>query len=193
MNTYEPNGSKQLNIEVKELTKMNQGYIYLLFTNTGSLLTKTIGLYTRAEYNHVSIAIDSEMVEVYSFGRRQINNPFWGGFVREKTSEAFFQNADCSIYKYAVTPEQSGKLRNLISEFNRRQDSYRYNLIGLLGVPFNLPIQRTNAYFCSQFVSHLLIEANITIFEKPAELITPQDIQSLPGLIPMYQGKLAYA
>jgi hypothetical protein len=172
---------------------MNQSYIYLLFTNTGSLLTKTIGLYTRAEYNHVSIAIDSEMIEVYSFGRRQINNPFWGGFVREKTSEAFFQNADCAIYKYAVTPAQSGQIRNLLSQFNRRQDSYRYNLVGLLGVLLNIPIQRTDAYFCSQFVSYLLIEASIATFDKPPELITPQDIQSLPGLIPMYQGKLAYA
>lgn len=171
---------------------MNQGYIYLLFTNTGSLLTKTIGLYTRAEYNHVSIAIDSEMIEVYSFGRRQINNPLWGGFVREKTNETFFQNADCSIYKYAVTPAQSGKIRNLLSQFSRRKNSYRYNLLGLLGVLFNIPIQRADAYFCSQFVSYLLIEASIATFEKPPELITPQDIQSLPGLIPMYQGKLAY-
>src|SRR5699024_12661994 len=99
---------------------MNQSYIYLLFTNTGSLLTKTIGLYTRAEYNHVSIAIDSEMIEVYSFGRRQINNPFCGGFVREQTSEAFFQYAVCAIYNCEVSHEHSVKYLYLFSKINRR-------------------------------------------------------------------------
>lgn len=33
--------------------------------------------------NHVSIALDRELTEVYSFGRKQPDNPFIGGFVKE--------------------------------------------------------------------------------------------------------------
>lgn len=54
----------------------------------------------------------------------------------------------------------------------------------------NKPIYRKHAYFCSQFIAHLLIEAEIFAFNKPAELVTPQDIQQIPELIPVYRGKL---
>lgn len=169
---------------------MKQDYVYLLFTNTGTLLTKTIGLYTRAEYNHVSIALDPNLEEVYSFGRKQLHNPFLGGFVRESTHEAFFQKADCSIYACAVSPEQKQKLQEILTAFKNRKDYYQYNLLGLIGVLINLPIPRSNAYFCSQFVAYLLTEAEIVTFDKPPELITPQNIQHIPGLISLYQGKL---
>lgn len=169
---------------------MRQEHIYLLFTNTGTLLTKAIGLYTKAEYNHVSLALDLELNEVYSFGRKHFRNPFWGGFVKESTEEGLFQNADCSIYAYAISPKQSKKLKRALAIFKSRQDTYHYNFLGLFGVMLNKPIRRSNAYFCSQFVASLLMEAEIVSFNKPPELITPQDIQQIPELISIYRGKL---
>lgn len=169
---------------------MRQNHIYLLFTNTGTLLTKAIGLYTKAEYNHVSLALDLELNEIYSFGRKHLRNPFWGGFVKENMEEKFFQKADCSIYACTISPKQSEKLLETLAFFKSRKDTYHYNVLGLFGVMLNKPIQRSNAYFCSQFVAYLLIEAGIVSFDKPPELITPQDIQQIPGLISIYQGKL---
>ncbi|CEI83621.1 hypothetical protein J18TS1_04320 [Oceanobacillus oncorhynchi subsp. incaldanensis] len=169
---------------------MKQDYIYLLFTNTGTLLTKAISLYTKAEYNHVSLALDLELNEIYSFGRKHLRNPFWGGFVKENTEEELFQKADCSIYAYAISSKQNKKLQETLAFFKQRKDNYHYNVIGLFGVMFNKPIPRSNAYFCSQFVAYLLMEAGMVSFDKPPELITPQDIQQLPGLISIYQGKL---
>ncbi|WP_440895591.1 hypothetical protein ACS127_13660 [Amphibacillus sp. Q70] len=169
---------------------MSQKYIYLLFTNTRTLLTKAIGLYTKADYNHVSLALDPRLKEVYSFGRKQLYNPFWGGFVEENTKEKLFQNADCTIYAYPIDLKQCQKLQETLTFFKNRKDSYHYNLLGLFGVMLNKPIQRSNAYFCSQFVAYLLIKAGIVSFDKPPELITPQDIQQLPGLISIYQGKV---
>lgn len=169
---------------------MRQEHIYLLFTNTGTLLTKAIGLYTKAEYNHVSLALDLSLNEIYSFGRKYFRNPFLGGFVKESRQEKLFQKADCSIYAYPINSRQSKQLQETIALFMSKKETYHYNLLGLFGVLLNKPIQRPNAYFCSQFVAYILTEAGIVSFDKPFGLITPQDIQQTPGLISIYQGKL---
>ena len=63
---------------------MTENKVYILLTDTGSLLTKLIKLYTKKPYNHASISFDFELSEVYSFGRKKVENPFHGGFVKEK-------------------------------------------------------------------------------------------------------------
>ena len=60
--------------------------IYIVLTDTGTLLSKAIGLYTRKDLNHASIAFDEELKEMYSFGRKQRHNPFVGGFVKENAA-----------------------------------------------------------------------------------------------------------
>lgn len=169
---------------------MREKHIYLLFTNTGTLFTKAIGFYTKADYNHVSIALDLGLKEMYSFGRKNLHNPFQGGFVKEEAQEEFFQKADCSIYACAVNSMQKQQLKEALSLFTSRKEAYHYNLLGLFGVLLNKPIQRKNAFFCSQFVAYILAEAAIVTFEKPVELITPQDLQQIPKLTRIYQGKL---
>lgn len=57
--------------------------IYVLLTDTGTLFTKIIRCFTNAPYNHVSIVLDEELNEIYSFGRKNLRNPFFGGFIRE--------------------------------------------------------------------------------------------------------------
>ncbi|GAB2546363.1 hypothetical protein [Gracilibacillus alcaliphilus] len=169
---------------------MRKKYIYLLFTNTGTLFTKAIRLYTKASYNHASIALDLSLKEMYSFGRKYPRNPFLGGFVKEETQESFFQRADCSIYACEISAEQEQRLKDSLSLFMSSPENYHYNFIGLFGVMFNKPIHRKNAYFCSQFIAYILAEAAIASFHKPFELITPQDLQQLPELTLIYQGKL---
>ena len=44
--------------------------IYIVLTDTGTLLSKTIGMYTRKDLNHASIAFDEQLTEMYSFGRK---------------------------------------------------------------------------------------------------------------------------
>lgn len=61
---------------------MGKKTIYIVLTDTGTLLSKAIGMYTRKDLNHASIAFDKELTEMYSFGRKQRHNPFVGGFVK---------------------------------------------------------------------------------------------------------------
>lgn len=164
--------------------------VYILLTNTGSLLTKLIKLYTKKPYNHASIAFDRQLSEVYSFGRKTIRNPFIGGFVKEDVKAGLFKQADCAIYSMTVTEDQIQKIKHYLKPFEAQKKDYRYNFLGLFGVMFNKPIKRKNAFFCSQFVAYLLKESNIIAFDKPLPLITPHDLQHAPKFQIVYEGKL---
>lgn len=164
--------------------------VYILLTDTGSLLTKLIKLYTKKPYNHASIALDSKLLEVYSFGRKTVRNPFIGGFVKEDVKAGLFKQADCAIYSFTATEDQIQKMKHLLIQFEAQKKDYRYNFLGLFGVMFNKPIKRKNAFFCSQFVAFLLEESNIIDFNKPLSLITPHDLQSTSTFQFVFEGKL---
>ena len=57
--------------------------VYLVLTYTGTILSRIVKLYTRKEYSHVSIALDENLEEMYSFGRVNPYIAFIGGFVHE--------------------------------------------------------------------------------------------------------------
>lgn len=169
---------------------MDKNTIYLIFTKNNTLFSKAIGVYTKHEYNHVSIALDTNFSTVYSFGRKQFNNPFLAGFVEENLHDQFFQEASCTIYSCEITLSQSKEIQKVIHQFIRQKNLYKYNLLGLFGVMFGKPIPRANAYFCSQFVAYVLLKAGINHLNKPLGLTTPQDIELIAGLNCIYQGKV---
>lgn len=170
---------------------MREKKIYILLTDTGTLFTKLIKLFTKKPYNHASISFDCELSEVYSFGRKTAKNPFIGGFVKEDVKRGLFKQADCIIYSYTVTEVEKKKMRNCINEIEKQKGEYRYNFIGLFGVMFNKPMRRKKAFFCSQFVASVLKECDSIYFEKPLSLISPDDLQQLSTLHFVYEGKLA--
>lgn len=58
---------------------MSDQKIYLLLTDTGSMLTRMRQTVYEEKYNHVSLAFDAELADTFSFGRKKANNPFIGG------------------------------------------------------------------------------------------------------------------
>ncbi|WP_017471105.1 hypothetical protein [Amphibacillus jilinensis] len=164
--------------------------VYLLFLSTGTLLAKTIDLYTKQSLNHVSIALDQELNLVYSFGRKRPHNPFIGGFIRENLSLPFFNRSMCAIYQLKVTEEEYTQLVEQIMIMESHKHLYRYNFLGLFGVMLNKEFHRENAFFCSQFVASMLQECGIYHSAKPPGLIRPQDLRAWRELTPFYYGKL---
>ena len=57
--------------------------IYIVLSQTGTMFSKALKFFTRAEYNHASISLTPTLETMYSFGRINPNNPFVGGFVEE--------------------------------------------------------------------------------------------------------------
>ncbi len=172
---------------------MKHKYIYLVFTKTGTWLSKTLNFFESSEYIHVSLGLDNPFNNLYSFGRTKLNNPFSGGFVIEDLSKGLykrFENAPICVYRLKVTEKQYEMLQKEISTFLIAQQDYRYNFIGLFGVWFNYPINRNSHFFCSQFVSLTLTHAGIYNPKKTLGLIKPCDLLKIKSLELMYRGTI---
>lgn len=169
---------------------MQEEKLYLVFTDTGTVLSEAIKRFTKKPYNHASIAFDSSLKEVYSFGRKKPHNPFNGGFVREDMHSFIFLDSNCAVYSLTVSKEQKIHMKQMISDIEKEKDLYRYNFIGLFGALLEKEIPRQHAFFCSQFVSMVLQDSGALMFDKPYCFIAPHDIQSAAGLTLEYEGDM---
>lgn len=164
--------------------------VYVVLTDTGTLFSRTIRLFTKDELNHVSIAFDLELNEVYSFGRKNQSNPFLAGFVKEDVRGVLFRHTMCSIYKCKVSSTTYKDIRQRIKHMEQNADLYRYNLLGMMCVAFKIQLQRQYAYFCSQFVATIFKENGVNIVDKPPLFVKPGDFQHTTELELVYRGKL---
>ena len=174
---------------MNEVAKMEKK-IYIILSNTGTLLSKAISIYTRKELNHVSIAFDEELNEMYSFGRKSSHNPFNGGFVKENPVEGLFQRATCAIYECKVTDSEYMRMRNKIRQMEQQKQFYKYNLIGLVLVAVNIEMERENAFFCSQFVATIMKECPSSRFQVAPPLAQPHHFEQLSALTLKFKGNL---
>ncbi len=177
----------------KGVGMMEDTYVYILLTDTGTLFTKSIKKYTKAPYNHVSISFDSELKELYSFGRKRPSNPFNGGFVREDVENGTYRKypgTTCVLYKMKVTKREVEKMRRIIGVFQKKETKWFYNLLGVIGVSINEPVEIDSSYFCSQFVSDVLHRSGIKLWDKLPSLVTPDDFRQSERLEWVYEGKL---
>lgn len=164
--------------------------IYFIFSDTGTWLSRAIKIFATDKLNHTSIAFDDNLEEVYSFGRIQPKNPFSGGFVQENISGELLRDADCAIYSFKVKVEEYEEIRRKIKEIEVSKSLYRYNFIGLLGILFNIEINRQHAFFCSQFVAYVTKDIESLQIDKPICFATPGDIRDREGMDLVYYGKL---
>ena len=65
--------------------------VYIMLTQVGTLVSKSIKLYTKAKYNHASIGADPSLRVFYSFARRVRYFPIIGGFITEVVNEGMFK------------------------------------------------------------------------------------------------------
>ncbi len=168
--------------------------VYILLTNTGTLFTKTIQTYTKAPYNHASISFDRELSELYSFGRKNPNNPLNGGFVKEDIQTGTYSkypNTTCVIYELRVSDREVAKMKRVLQLFIRMRQKFFYNLLGVIGVALKEPVEFSNSYFCSQFVAEILKRSGIRLWNKLPALVTPDDFRQCERLHLIYEGKLS--
>lgn len=168
-------------------------HLYILLTDTGTMFTRLIKRITAAPYNHASIALDGQLNEVFSFGRKCADNPWVGGFVEEDVYEGTFSHfpgTRCALLRFAVTQQQYDQVRAVIQRYKDEEDAYRYNLIGLFGVLMRLDITRERSYFCSQFVAETLRQSGIRLWDRSSTLVTPHDFLLHPSMELVYEGML---
>lgn len=167
--------------------------IYIVLTHTGTALSRIIKYYTKDEFSHVSIALDADLEEMYSFGRLHPYNPFWGSFVHEcinKGTFKRFKNTRAEVHSMFVIDEQYEKAQKVIAYFNNNKQKYRFNFIGLACVSIHKKIKRKNTFYCAEFVRHILKVSGVTEVNELPEIIRPEDFKKLNGIMLEYKGLL---
>lgn len=150
--------------------------IYIVLTFTGTILSRIVRFYTKKEYGHVSLALDKDLKEMYSFGRLNPYNPFIGGFVHEGINKGTFKrfyNTTAAIYSIDVSKDQYSKIKRKIKKMSKKKKQYRFNTLGLFTIPIKLKIKRKNSFYCAEFVKYLTDSAEINL--NLPELIKPMD------------------
>lgn len=167
--------------------------IYIILTHTGTILSQIIKYYTKDEFSHISIALDDDLEEMYSFGRLNPYNPFWGSFVHEHINKGTFKRfkkTRTEVYSLFVTDEQYEKAKKVITYFNNNKQKYKFNILGLACVSINKKITRKNTFYCAEFVKHILKSSGVTEVNKLPEIIRPENFKELDGLRLEYEGLL---
>jgi hypothetical protein len=170
---------------------MSYKYIYLVFSKTGTWLSRALNVFSETKYVHASLSFDDNFTKMYSFGRTNPDNPFSGGFVEENLYDGVykkFAKSECLIYRIRITEDQYTNLKDTVEGFIKDRDKYRYNFLGLFAILLNRPIKRKNHYFCSQFVSEVLIKGSVYESDKVPELVKTEDLISINNKDFVYEG-----
>ena len=165
--------------------------IYLVLTHTGTVLSNIVKFYTKKKYTHISIGLDSELNELYSFGRLNPYNAFIGGFVHEELNKgtfARFKNTMGAVYSLNVTDEQYDSIVETIENIKQNKDKYKFNVIGLFLVSINRKYQKPDTFYCAEFVKYIL-ETSLNKQLLP-EIIKPMDFVELDNIKLRYEGVL---
>ncbi len=165
--------------------------IYIVLTYTGTLLSKIVKLYTRKEFSHVSISLDKNLENMYSFGRK---NPYLilpAGYVHEGVDVGTFKRfkkTKTAIYSLQITDEQYENLEKEIKKFNRKKDDYDFNIAGLFTAMFRWKLKRERKLYCAEFVKVVLDDAGV-VTNLP-NCVRPDDFKHIEGLKLVYTGQL---
>jgi len=139
--------------------------IFVVFSSTPYKIGKAIRVFTGEEFNHVSIALDPQLTQMYSFARRYYKTPFYGGFVKESLSRYHLngKSAYVRICKIPVTEEQHRSLSIRMSKMMRKKELYLYNHISALGTVVKKPVRTKAAYTCVEFCVMILSKIGMDV------------------------------
>lgn len=166
--------------------------VYVIFSFTGTYFSTFLRFMSKEKYIHVSLALDENLKEVYSFGR---HNPRWAfpcGFSEEDFDHVtkVFKKTICQIYKLPLTKNEYKQLKKEITKYKDNKDEYHYNIVGLVPIQFNKICHRKHHFVCSQFVGKVFNDTKIHNFKKDYSIIRPNDIRKIPRLSLKYEGKM---
>ena len=170
--------------------------IYILLTKSDTLFSKVIYRITRAEYTHASISLDRELTMLYSFGRKYRYSMLPAGFVHEDINRGVMGSSDtmkCALYRIRISDSSYSRLERRIRHMEANRESYRYNIMGIPLCMFGIARERRMHFFCSQFVSGMLIKSGAVKREQlgAPSLTHPSDLQRLPKASRVFEGTMA--
>lgn len=165
--------------------------IYLILTYTGTLPSKVIKKITKDEFSHVSISLDIDLNEMYSFARLRKYNFFIAGFLHEKINEGTFKRfykTTAKVYHLKITDEQYQTIKSTINQIIENKEEYKFNILGLCAVSIHKKVKREHYFYCAEFVKYVLEKAGIET--GLPEIVKPEDFKRIENIEEIYSGYL---
>ena len=176
-----------------EKKDMGTRKIYIVASQTGSVLARAIKVISSKEYSHSSIATEADLSDLCSFGRRHAYNPFFGGFVTESVYYGTFKrfkNTSSLIIEVEVDEDNYQAIEERLEYLREYKEKYDYDILGLFLAAFHIYYTRQYHYYCSQFVRDTLIRSHVKGSTDLSRICHPMDFLQLPNARVIYAGKL---
>ena len=137
--------------------------IYIVFSATPYKMGKFIRKMVGNRYNHVSISFKENLTPMFSFARRRVNMPFYGGFVEETLSRysPHGQASKMKVCRLMISDEQYEKIVSFVKHLRQTKSEYLYNLYSAFFTIFGVRLPIRKAYTCTEFVGDLLCVAGL--------------------------------
>ena len=174
---------------------MAQEYgVYIVITQTGTVLSRALKAVTGEAYNHASISLRSDLARMYSFGRRHPYNPFEGGLVVESIRAGTFKrfaDTECMVLYKPISESQYRSLHTELRTMYREKERYDYNYLGLVLAGVKIPHKsKHERYYCSEFVREMLVRYGIEEAARFPDVVKPMDLLNVSDSRIIYRGKL---
>lgn len=169
--------------------------IYVVLSQTGTIFSRALKFFTRAEYNHASISLTPTLNKMYSFGRINPYNPFIGGFVEEgKNKGTFkrFEKTKAMVIEFKISNEKYNAIQYFIEYFKKNKQNFHYNYLGILFACFKKYHKSNNRFYCSEFVKTCLETFDIENACELPRIVKPIDFLKLTNKTIVYRGILQY-
>ena len=172
--------------------------VYIVLSYTGTKVSKLIRRIASMKYAHVSISLNDNLDEMYSFARKGVYNLFNAGFIKENIRTGMFKRmceTELAVFELPVSAEQYHEIVMLLEEFWQKRDTLSYNFVGLPLMAFGgIKTKLSKRFFCSQFIAHILERCGVRLFEKDSSIVSPQDFYealAVKGEL-LYEGRMLY-
>ena len=139
--------------------------LYLIFSVTPFKTGTFIRAMTHWQYNHVAVAFDKDLKEMYTFARYYRSVPLYGGFVRDSKERYIYKKktAYVKICEVPVSEEGYRLVKDYIDAINDYPAEYIYNIFSAITVPLKKRVLIRNAFTCAEFAIQILSMAGAEI------------------------------
>jgi len=164
-------------------TGEKQRKIYILLTKQYDPASRVWSVLSASRYLHASIGFE-ERGTFFSFNTKR-------GFCIEQPSKKR-QFVPCLLYSLDVTEEVYNDIEERIRVFRENPKPYRFASVGMFlaffRIPLKLPFLYHNSYFCTMFVSELIIKSGAAKLKFRPFRYLPRHFSHEPDLKLCFEG-----
>lgn len=175
------------------MTNNDTKHLYIVISQTGTILSKLLRIITKKDYNHASISLMDDLSLMYSFGRVNPYNPFIGGFVIESADFGTFKrfyNTKVIVLALDVSTEMHQEMTDALETMYECKYTYGYNYLGIYLAALKIARRKKNCYYCSEFVREFLQKYDIYGLDNLKGIVHPMDFMKIPDSVNVYYGRL---